>query len=517
MITFLGSLCVLIRPIDRLIFRGSGYYVVFSALAVLESNTGSCLRKSFGRMLGTVLGGFSGCAIFILASWNLKQIDERWFPYVLAVSLLLFVLPWGIIRLRFRQLHYLCQYAVATGLMVQLLGYARQGRTFELAATRSGAVAVGVALNAAVVHTVFPNHARPTLLQGLGEVYRTLADVLQPAIDVSSGYLTSASLRNQLGCCGPGRLPVGTHNFCCPNSRPSGNNSSYSSEPQQPSWLSSTSAPPWETMVKRLERCQKLFMQEASLTEAARNELRLRRPRVFRQALTTAAYAETGHLFFHVASLVYSLDAQMEKLHPANHHDSPVIEKKTTHVAIPVSSTPTDNEPEFYVAVAPFLRHTGVNASPTSFSSDASTDFMLTRWSRVFGPRQQRLMAAISDVLLCFADYVVEPSVAQRARTRAALKTAGGFLEAFHEARKQHTDTIDIDIIETEAIHRSCSEPRDTAEIREFRRALQDQVCLVDETATAVYDQLLRCYRAVTRLCEIAEQPGSNRIILINQ
>lgn len=452
-ITLIGSLCVLIRPLDNAVFRGSGYYVVFSALAVLESNTGSCLRKSCGRMLGTIFGGFSGWAIFTLISWNTtKNVRQEWFPYVLILAAMLFLVPWGILRLNYSRLHYLCQYAAATGLMVFFLGYARNGNVLELAVTRTGAVAVGVTLNALVVLTVFPNHARPTLFSSLSEVYKALGEIIQPAITLSSSYLLSSNS----SCCVSWYL-----------------NASHDADQHLINFSLQ-----WSGMLKRLEHCQHLFTQETSLLEAARNELKLQPPHRLPSTYIVKAFSETRLLFFHIASFVYSLDSHLNRQ--------------------PFSSSPVrlSSSPPHTVQMDPTLRPEASFLPNFRFSSDVpspnpapsmpiqSTPSDLTfQFHQTFLPLQHHLIQALSATLFAFSDYILQPMLSKRTLTQNALERTRQQLQAFHKARQSH-QRFDPQCVRTE----------------DGTRTLEDHICLIDLTATSLYHQLLRCYSAIAIL-----------------
>lgn len=183
------SLLVVIHPLSVL-FQGSGYWAVQSAVVVIEVTRGASLKKCFERVCGTLVGGFAAYAGFVLITWNETVKDHKAAQVFLFLYVCLWPLPWGYIRVKFPNNPLIATYGTFTGYIVIISSLLR-GNAVGIASLRILAVTSGVLVSTAVVHLVWPNSARTTLDEQLAELLRGIADILHPLVETEAGLIHS--------------------------------------------------------------------------------------------------------------------------------------------------------------------------------------------------------------------------------------------------------------------------------------------------------------------------------------
>lgn len=181
----LTSLLVVIPQLNSL-FHGAGYWAVSSAVVVLEGTTGGSVKKCLERLAGTLIGGVSGLALFSLVTWNERWVHTVYCRIGLWIIVCLFPMPWGYIRVKFPLNPLIAVYGVMTGYIVMISAYLK-GDPINVAMLRIVAVGTGVFVASVVVHLVFPRRARVEIKKGLADVLLSIANILEPLLEISAG------------------------------------------------------------------------------------------------------------------------------------------------------------------------------------------------------------------------------------------------------------------------------------------------------------------------------------------
>lgn len=151
--------------ISALVHLPEGYWAAISALIVMQSNVGATLNASRTRLAGTAVGALTGGLFVALLGGSVTG-----FAVAVAVT---FVLC-DLLRLTDSQ-----RLATVTVAIVMLTG--RTSAAWTIALHRFAEVAIGIVVALLVSLTLWPNHARRGVRQGLAAaitIVRTLYEAL---------------------------------------------------------------------------------------------------------------------------------------------------------------------------------------------------------------------------------------------------------------------------------------------------------------------------------------------------
>ena len=139
-----------------------GYWAAITALIVMQSNVGATLNASRTRLAGTAVGAVVG-GLFA-ATFGMNMLG-----FALAVSIAFFVCD--LLRLADSQ-----RLATVTVAIIILIGHTSSA--WIIALHRFTEVALGILVALVVSLTLWPNHARRTVRQGVASTLLTAGRVL---------------------------------------------------------------------------------------------------------------------------------------------------------------------------------------------------------------------------------------------------------------------------------------------------------------------------------------------------
>jgi uncharacterized membrane protein YccC len=142
-----------------------GYWAAISALIVMQSNVGATLSASRTRLAGTAVGAIVGGLFFALFGTNILG-------FALAVAIAFFVCD---------SLHLAESQRLATVTVAIIMLIGRTSSAWIIALHRFTEVALGILIALLVSLTLWPNHARRTVRQGLASILLKL-DALYRAV-----------------------------------------------------------------------------------------------------------------------------------------------------------------------------------------------------------------------------------------------------------------------------------------------------------------------------------------------
>jgi len=151
-----GLISLYITSVFRL---PEGYWAAISALIVMQSNVGATLTASRTRLAGTAVGAIVGGLFVALFGTNMLG-------FALAVAIAFFVCD----SLRLADSQRLATVTVA---IIMLIG--RTNSAWIIALHRFLEVALGILIALLVSLTLWPNHARRSVRQGLADTLSKLA------------------------------------------------------------------------------------------------------------------------------------------------------------------------------------------------------------------------------------------------------------------------------------------------------------------------------------------------------
>jgi uncharacterized membrane protein YccC len=163
--------------ITRLFHLPEGYWAAISALIVMQSNVGATLSASRARLAGTAIGAVVG-GLFV-ALWGSNTMG-----FALAVAIAFVVCD----MLRLAESQRLATVTVAIIMLIRGTSAA-----WVIALHRFAEVALGILIALLVSLTLWPNHARRSVRQGLAAALMNLR-MLYLALLESYGGQTSDSL-----------------------------------------------------------------------------------------------------------------------------------------------------------------------------------------------------------------------------------------------------------------------------------------------------------------------------------
>jgi uncharacterized membrane protein YccC len=140
-----------------------GYWAAISALIVMQSNVGATLNASRTRLAGTAVGAVVGGLFVALVGMNMLG-------FALAVAIAFFVCD--LLRLGESQ-----RLATVTVAIIMLIG--RTNSAWIIALHRFSEVALGIMIALVVSLTLWPNHARRSVRQGLATTLAKLQELYQ--------------------------------------------------------------------------------------------------------------------------------------------------------------------------------------------------------------------------------------------------------------------------------------------------------------------------------------------------
>ncbi len=150
----------------RLFHLPQGYWAAISALIVMQSNVGATLNASRTRLAGTAVGAVVGGAFVALLGDNLLD-------FALAVAVAFFLCY--LLRLPDSQ-----RLATVTVAIIMLIG--RSASVWIVALHRFTEVSIGILIALVISLTLWPNHARRSLREGLAAAIVKLGALYQAAM-----------------------------------------------------------------------------------------------------------------------------------------------------------------------------------------------------------------------------------------------------------------------------------------------------------------------------------------------
>jgi uncharacterized membrane protein YccC len=145
--------------VTHLFHLPQGYWAAISALIVMQSNVGATLNASRTRLAGTVVGALVGGIFVALLGTNMMG-------FALAVAIAFFVC--NLLHLTESQ-----RLATVTVAIIMLAG--QTDSAWIIALHRFSEVALGILIALLVSLTLWPNHARRSVRQGLADTLVKLA------------------------------------------------------------------------------------------------------------------------------------------------------------------------------------------------------------------------------------------------------------------------------------------------------------------------------------------------------
>jgi len=156
--------------ITRLFQLPEGYWAAISALIVMQSNVGATLDASRTRLAGTAVGAVVGGAF--VALWGANML-----AFGVAVAIAFFVCT----ELRLAESQRLATVTVAIIMLIRGTSAA-----WVIALHRFAEVALGILIALLISLTVWPNHARRSLREGLADALANLSALYQAAMGANS-------------------------------------------------------------------------------------------------------------------------------------------------------------------------------------------------------------------------------------------------------------------------------------------------------------------------------------------
>ena len=144
-----------------------GYWAAITALIVMQSNVGATLAASRTRLAGTAVGAVVGGVFMALAGANMLG-------FALAVAIAFYVCD----LLRLAESQRLATVTVAIIMLIPATSSA-----WIVALHRFAEVGLGIVIALLVSLTVWPNHARRSVRQGLADTLRKLAALFQAVMN----------------------------------------------------------------------------------------------------------------------------------------------------------------------------------------------------------------------------------------------------------------------------------------------------------------------------------------------
>ncbi len=149
--------------VTKLFRLPEGYWAAISALIVMQSNLGATLSASRTRLAGTAVGAVIGGLFFAMFGTNILG-------FALAVTIAFMVCD--LLRLAESQ-----RLATVTVAIIMLIG--RTNAAWIVALHRFTEVALGILIALLVSLTLWPNHARRSVRQGLADLLLKLGTFYQ--------------------------------------------------------------------------------------------------------------------------------------------------------------------------------------------------------------------------------------------------------------------------------------------------------------------------------------------------
>jgi uncharacterized membrane protein YccC len=163
--------------LTRLFHLPQGYWAAISALIVMQSNVGATLSASRTRLAGTAVGAVVGGAFMAL-------LGDSMLDFALAVAVAFFLC--FVLRLPDSQ-----RLAIVTVAIIMLI--AQSASAWVVALHRFVEVSIGILIALVVSLTLWPNHARRSLRQGLAAALVKLGALYQAVIADRSVLLSAGS------------------------------------------------------------------------------------------------------------------------------------------------------------------------------------------------------------------------------------------------------------------------------------------------------------------------------------
>jgi uncharacterized membrane protein YccC len=163
--------------LTRLFHLPQGYWAAISALIVMQSNVGATLSASRTRLAGTAVGAVVGGAFMAL-------LGDSMLDFALAVAVAFFLC--FVLRLPDSQ-----RLATVTVSIIMLI--AQSASAWVVALHRFVEVSIGILIALVVSLTLWPNHARRSLRQGLAAALVKLGALYQAVIADRSVLLSAGS------------------------------------------------------------------------------------------------------------------------------------------------------------------------------------------------------------------------------------------------------------------------------------------------------------------------------------
>jgi uncharacterized membrane protein YccC len=152
--------------VTRLFHLPQGYWAAISALIVMQSNVGATLSASRTRLAGTAVGAVVGGAFTALLGDNLLD-------FALAVAVAFFLCY--VLRLQDSQ-----RLSTVTVAIIMLIG--RSASAWVISLHRFTEVSIGILIALVISLTLWPNHARRSLREGLAAAIVKLGALYQAAM-----------------------------------------------------------------------------------------------------------------------------------------------------------------------------------------------------------------------------------------------------------------------------------------------------------------------------------------------
>jgi uncharacterized membrane protein YccC len=168
--------------VARLFHLPEGYWAAISALIVMQSNVGATLSASRTRLAGTAVGAVVGGAF--VALWG-----DSVPGFALAVAVAFFLC--FVLRLPDSQ-----RLATVTVAIIMLIG--RPVSPWTVALHRFIEVSLGILIALVISLTLWPNHARRSLREGLATALIKLGELYQAALLIPDGSGAPDALNTQV-------------------------------------------------------------------------------------------------------------------------------------------------------------------------------------------------------------------------------------------------------------------------------------------------------------------------------
>jgi uncharacterized membrane protein YccC len=167
---------VISLAVTNLFHLPQGYWAAISALIVMQSNVGATLTASRTRLAGTAVGAVVGG--LSVAIWHMKMPGANMLGFALAVAIAFYVC--GLLSLADSQ-----RLATVTVAIIMLAGLTSSA--WVIALHRFAEVALGILIALLVSLTLWPNHARRSVRQGLAATLTKLRMLYQALVQSYRG------------------------------------------------------------------------------------------------------------------------------------------------------------------------------------------------------------------------------------------------------------------------------------------------------------------------------------------